>query len=122
MSTLMKNDKTIAGLVSGMKLLWENPNPTSAFASQTITLASDNYDFLLWVTSEGSTICKKGQTMRISEAATSDSNYTINRMRTATYASDTTYNVQDCRQQNANGTRSSVNTLFIPIAIYGIKL
>jgi hypothetical protein len=104
-----------------MKLLWENPNTTQAFAPQTITLNSADYDFLLWITSEGSTICRKGQVMRISEAATSDSSYTINRMRTANYASDTTYNVQDCKQQNANGTRSSVNTLFIPIAIYGIK-
>lgn len=32
-----------------MKLLWENPNTTQAFAAQSITLSSADYDMLLWL-------------------------------------------------------------------------
>lgn len=48
-----KYDESLGGLlqvggsiISGGKLLWTNPNPTSSFASQTVTLSSDDYDML----------------------------------------------------------------------------
>lgn len=32
---------------SSMRTLWTNPNPTNAFPAQTITLSSDDYDYLI---------------------------------------------------------------------------
>lgn len=115
MSTLMKNDKTIAGLVSGMKLLWENSDPTSAFASQTITLASGDYDLLIFVGRDSgyiiSTICPKGLNALLNAVV---GNLRSNRL--CTYISDTSYIIgQGYDATVVNNDRS------IPVAVYGIK-
>lgn len=43
------NNNVSNGFQSKGTILWTNPSPTSSFASQTITLSSDDYDFLLFV-------------------------------------------------------------------------
>lgn len=118
---------TDAPLVDGnveidlMKKLWENPAPTASFSAQNITLASDDYDFLLWEFNSYNTqiysvnsLIKKGQSV-YAEMTWVDS-VVRGRHRIATYVSDTKYSINDCTQMG-----SSNNAGLIPIAIYGIK-
>ena len=39
--------ETVSNMIHNGTILWTNNNPTSSFATQTITLSSDNYDMLL---------------------------------------------------------------------------
>lgn len=129
MSTLMKNDKTIAGLTSGMKLLWENPNPNAEFPAQNITLASNNYDLLLVIygLSNGASFNKslvaiKDSTMAM-DFSWSDTSVTpatsVNYYRTITPINPTTLSVGD--GVVASGL-ITFNGICIPLRIYGIKL
>lgn len=99
-----------------MKLLWSNPSPTSAFAAQNITLASDDYDFLMvyvssnitWITKlYDSFIVKKGNGAYLVIA---------DFRRSVRYVSDTSLSVLDA---TASGTTN--NNTCVPIAIYGFK-
>ena len=108
-----------------MTKLWENPNPTSSFASQNITLASDDYDFLLWVSSIGSTkvsstIMPKGKGCNL-EYSSASSGGSGSRTRSVTYTSDTIYAVADAYE--ADGTTAAIvnNNRCIPLVIYGFK-
>jgi hypothetical protein len=104
-----------------MKLLWENPNTTQAFAPQTITLNSADYDFLLWVYrgattgAEEAVIVPKRATANLT--FTNAGSSTVNRTRTASRTDDTHYAVSDCY---TNSTTTN-NGYTIPIAVYGIK-
>lgn len=102
-----------------IKTLWTNPNPTSAFAAQDITLASDDYDYLLlsyiyhtdytiWGLSD---IVTKGRgfLLHFSYAGRDWS-------RTITRTSNTVLHV-DAGQEMDVGN----NNACIPVAIYGIK-
>ena len=126
----------VPGLDAGIKvelfkLLWSNPNPTSAFAAQNITLASDEYDFLLFMYKYGasdtdpyinSEIVKKGSGIIFSKAVTASSeSYTIVRQRTAKYVDNKTYNILACYTQYSNAARTTTNGYLIPIAVYGFK-
>lgn len=99
--------------------LWENPNPTQAFAGQNIALSSSDYDLLLFIsrfdtggdTAVSTTIVQKGQNALIS--------YCFNTSiwnRTIAYNSNTLYVAAD---GYAGGVVS--NTSCIPVVIYGIK-
>lgn len=114
-----------------MKLLWENPNTTQAFAAQTITLNSADYDFLLILYSyytgayKGySLILKKDAPSAIlscvvfaNTAQTNSVTRTINKVTDTSYAFEDAYN-----QAITTGVTTAVNNSFnIPIAIYGIK-
>lgn len=101
-----------------MKLLWENPNTTQAFAEQAVTLSSADCDFVLWIyhfntgiAYEGSAIAKKGENAIMSFG---DSGHTYFRAITAT--SNTVYTIN-----NATNNGTTDNTYIIPIAAYGIK-
>ena len=98
-----------------MKLLWENPNTTQAFAAQTITLSSADYDFLLVISRQSgymvSTICKKGQNALMTAVVGA-----IRANRLATYVSDTSYLIG----QGYDATTVN-NEHCIPVAVYGIK-
>lgn len=96
-----------------MTKLWENPDPTSAFAAQTITLANDDYDFLLWIVKDCSSICSKGSGATFSIASRS-SGQPVNYIRASVYISDTSYSITDC-----NGGLN--NDMLIPLVIYGFK-
>ena len=101
-----------------MKLLWENPNTTQAFAAQTVTLNSADYDLLLWLYAEStsaraylSVITAKGKGAIMCEADTA-----YNYFRSATYVSDTSYSIS-----TGYKNQTTDNSMMIPIAVYGIK-
>ena len=102
-----------------MTLLWENTNTSQAFASQTVSLNSADYDFYICyftrTTSTGtinkSTISPKGKGIILDVA---DSGYTY--VRNASYVSDTSISFgQGYKDSTAD------NSVIIPISIYGIK-
>ena len=104
-----------------MKLLWENPNTTQAFAAQTITLNSADYDFLFIVsrlannndTVLSSWIPKSTSVTGVSLFTTGDN---IRWMRTFTLPDFTHI---DFATGYAGSTADA--TKCIPVAIYGIK-
>ena len=103
--------------------LWENPDPSVSFATQTITLASEDYDFLLIVARyknngpriADSIILPKGVNGFISFADTVGTTAT-NIYRSINRNSDTSYTFTDAY---LNGAVS--NVMLIPTAIYGFK-
>lgn len=107
-----------------MKLLWENPNTTQAFASQTITLNSADYDMLLFITKYSnavnnqcsSVIIEKGYGGYITIADMSSASYSV--LRGITRNSDTSYTFTDALVGN---TSTADNSRCIPVAVYGIK-
>ena len=108
-------------------LLWENPNPTSAFAAQNITLASDEYDFLLTLakinTSSNvvlSSITPKGNNIWLDYAASS-ANGSLVANRPGTYSSNKVYNFSSCSTATGTTASSTDNNRLIPVAIYGFK-
>ena len=113
-----------------MTLLWENPNTTASFPSQTITLNSADYDFLLTIysisTAYGTaqmadTIVKKGDNLVMTAlSATTSANVQV-ALRTGLYVSDTSYTITDGYFQTQGSARTTNNNYCVPIAIYGIK-
>lgn len=99
-----------------MKLLWENPNTTQAFAAQTVTLSSADYDLILVTTSFKNT----SSVVRVSSVITEKGVGGISSASTYTrgfeFGSNTAVRFNDGYDGN---TRD--NTVLIPIAIYGIK-
>ena len=109
--------------------LWENPNPSAAFASQNIDLSSDDYDFLLveWAYGTGtplkhvpSVIVPKGQSVQLNET-TSTSNGVGAIYRNITYVNDTRLQVADCYLKDMSNAAVAYNTLAIPVFVYGFK-
>lgn len=124
---LIKDGKVVGGLpitIENMTLLWENPDPTSAFAAQNIELSSGDYDFLLFVVRATS-----GANRQVSEIISKGSgiimSYTVDRnvrSRLAEYTNDTKYAVADAISSTIGGPTSETNNLAcIPYKIYGIK-
>ena len=101
-----------------MTKLWENPSPTASFAAQNITLANDDYDFLMliWQLSSGyyddTNIVRKGQGTYLTS-----SSYPDMVSRVIQYTNDTTLNVNNALRNSAID-----NSVLIPVKIYGIKL
>lgn len=116
-----------AGGVS-MSKLWENPNPSASFAAQTITLASGDYDFTRWIFGTGSETvrvsvdCEKGKNTLLSAALTNSTYGTTNIQRTATFSSDTVYNVGAGSLGRPGSAATTDNTVCKPLTVYGIKL
>ena len=114
---------TDAPLVDGnvevdlMKKLWENTAPTASFNAQNITLASDDYDFLLAVgyhdisstVRQVDSIIEKGKNGFL-ELGSQDYS------RTITYTSDKVLSIGTGYAGN-----TANNNICVPIAIYGIK-
>lgn len=109
-------------------LLWSNPDPSSAFAAQRITLASSNYDLLCIIISQNvittqnphrrsiSNIVQKGQGTE-TEIIIYYQGSVLVRSRAFDYVDDTHLDVSDNTQ---NGTTNNSDN--IPLAVYGIKL
>ncbi len=106
--------------------LWENPNPTSAFASQTVTLASGNYDFLLiiyYANTSGAPISQmmvKGLAT-ILYLGTASGSGARNMSRTVLYISDTSIRFADASVATGASADTVNNSNIIPYIIYGIK-
>ena len=113
-------------------LLWENTNNLT-FAAQTITLSSDDYDYMevFYVTSNGTKIievssCKvlKGLSFALKDVLTS-SDYLGTARRSVTFVSDTELSVGNCARGDAVSTSSyqykTDNKRIYPYKIYGGK-
>lgn len=97
------------------KKLWENTDISANFPARTITLSSDDYDYLLInYTSGGSTIIKKGQTTDLTFVYYDNGFYLMT--RNCAYVSDTSYAFN-----NATLNGGERNWLIKPIEIWGIK-
>lgn len=115
--------------VSRFTKLWENPNPTATFAAQTITLASDDYYFLLCIYKryangnlEGSIIVPKGNDFGL-EACSAESNGARTHVRLCTIANNGLKITWNDSYQGTGTTAVVVNNNgCVPIYIYGIKL
>lgn len=107
--------------------LWENPNPTSAFAAQTITLASDDYDFLMFeykisTTDQRcmATIVKKGESVRMNTVAPSSDYPVVLLSRDVNYVSSVSYSVSTASATIGNAYQTN-DIFLLPIVIYGFK-
>lgn len=103
-------------------ILWENPNPTSDFSTQNITLSSSDYDVLeLFYRSDStggtsfSTKCLKGYGFQCEFNSTSSTNRWVRRIDRD---SDTSYNVRNCIKVNDNTT---ANAQCVPLYVVGYK-
>lgn len=127
----VENGKYIAGKASGESVhanmltkLWENPNPSASFGAQTITLASDDYDFLLVMYRQtsgrlASMIFPKGINFRLFTSTVGSGATT--RERDINYVSDTQLSVQSAYQCVGTSAYTTDNSLLVPDAVYGFK-
>ena len=111
-----------------MKLLWENPNTTQAFAPQTITLNSADYDILLFIFGFSTGNNYTPSTLTVPKGRDAYANFAYpstagsrNFARVLTYASDTSYNVGACTYSTGSTGTTTENNNLVPLAIYGIK-
>lgn len=112
------------------KLLWQNPNPNVQFASQNITLSSDDYDVLEiyyydWTTSKRMKTVKalKGEKILIDASFYSGTDYYV-ASREMTYNSNTSYSVGNCVSLYGTTTTAIVNPInfvCVPVKILGYK-
>lgn len=120
------------GVISGVSIkeLWRNPNTSVNFVATTVTLNSDDYDFLLVIYGlsktdivyENSSITQKGSNIyHTSVIASSSSPYVYVLSRNAVRNSDTSYTFDECYQATPSGTNTA-NQRLIPKIIYGIKV
>jgi hypothetical protein len=118
-TNLNTTDKTsVVNAINSMQgtILWTNPNPTSSFAAQDITLNSDDYDVLeiIYMTfntnnQTSSVKIPKGYSTRVTTSLSSGTVYT----REYTYNSDTSYTIGSTSGGNAQN--------LYPLYIIGYK-
>lgn len=104
------------------QILWTNPNPTSDFSAQAITLSSNNYDMyeVIYYSSITQAVqmttgkIKKGENLYLTQTYY-DAQVRV-RQREVIYNSDLSLNVQEAKN---NG--STQNTDLIPIYVIGYK-
>lgn len=107
------------------KILWENPNPTSNFNTQNITLSSNKYQFLEivyynWVTDqlEQCLIIEKGANGALTSIVYSNSIYVG--IRALTYVDETTLKLSDTYVFHFGSTNmEKLNGHAVPVRIYG---
>lgn len=117
--------------VSHTQVLWTNPNLTSSFAGQTITLSSANYthyevEYYDWLgdkkTMTSGKIPKGSGTNLTTIILPSGSTSIYTSRRNVGYTSDTKLNFSDCASQPVGATTWGVlNNHCIPIKILGYK-
>lgn len=113
--------------VDFMTLLWENSNPGAEFAAQDITLASDDYDFLLLICRFSTTydrelsfIVEKGKNEFINTGSTG-SGGAIGIWRDFNRVNDTKYSVSNAYYAMGATAQTNNDTNLIPQRIYGFK-
>lgn len=119
-----------------LKKMWENSDTNAGFASQNITLSSDDYDYLIWfygyhknsnMTSIVSMISLKSLggvllTMACATVGSGGNYYTSTIKRDVIKDSDTVYNIGDCeRSVGTSPPKQNENNYCIPIVVYGGK-
>lgn len=117
-----------------LKKLWENTNTTTSFSPQTITLSSEDYDYLVWIyrfhTASNNNIQKSqlvlkgaGVIMDVAwDFSPGGGSYTVaDYHRKVQYTNDTTYSSEDCNIKYNNTQDAQDNNFIIPVAVYGGK-
>ena len=123
------NEEITANALGGAKitLLWENASPNSDFARQTITLASDEWDFLICEATEGSTIIPaySKRSVALFNIAPSTIGFTIyireiEEITTSTieFGPGGTCKVET----DGDVFKTTDNQFAIPLKIYGVKI
>lgn len=111
------------------KILWTNPNPTSAFASQTVTLSSDDYDIyeIVYVSETTGTLNRLLKTVKslkgydtILEITNPLGSTSPIRARNVTYVTDTSLTFSDGYAKNTYPLLTD-NNKCIPLYIIGYK-
>lgn len=113
-----------------MTKLWENPSPSAAFAAQNVTLASDDYDLLLYLYEVSTTsldyvmsqLAIKSKNGTMLDFASGGPGGTQNWRRFVQRVSDTVVSFEDCTAFIGTSSGSVNNARLIPYQIYGIKL
>ena len=122
---------TLLGNLQMVKL-WENENPTSSFAAQTITLSSADYDYLIWFygfyTSnlwQTSSIVLKTDKISLfvsRDHGISGTYYSGNYWRDITTSNYKDFDITTCSIKYGNNTSTPTsNSYLIPLAVYGGK-
>ncbi|MBQ0113228.1 MAG: hypothetical protein KBT03_08885 [Bacteroidales bacterium] len=113
-----------------LNILWSNPSPNTNFASQSITLNNNNYDYLIFQYKYrsganyivGSLLVTKGNGLILSYASNIADNAPVNYNRVVDYVDDTHYSFGNASAQRTNATTVATdNQWLIPLAIYGAK-
>jgi hypothetical protein len=122
-----KNSTNIANITG--TILWTNPNPTSSFTSQTVTLSSDDYDMLeiIYISESTGTLNRLLKTVKslkgyntILEITNPLGSTTPIRTRNVTYVSNTSLTFSDGYAGNVYPL-STDNSKCIPLYIIGYK-
>ena len=107
-----------------LKKLWENSNTTSTFSPQTITLLSDNYDYLMWFYFDdvGNNYSMSRNSLKGSGTVFNHSfaGSVTNISRTIVRTSNTQFFIQQCQSVTPSGT-TTTNDRLIPAVVYGGK-
>lgn len=110
------------------KKMWENPNPTSAFAAQPITLLSNDYDFLLCIYRRYSTanpesvvISEKGTDFDIEANYATSGGARVHTRSASIQNSGLTVSWSDSLVATGTTASSTNNNGCVPVAIYGFK-
>lgn len=118
----------LLSMITNINVLWENASPTSNFAAQTITLASDDWDFLIIETSNISEVITDLNRNINMQHITSNVDGIYNYFRTANISSKTTvvfgagqYNGWRLTNSPFQTTGTDAGTEK-PLRIYGVKL
>lgn len=121
-----------ADVTHGLKgtILWTNPNPSSAFGPQNITLSSSDYDFLEiyyydWIDTKRMMSQKviKGKNILINAIFYANTNVFMSN-RPFTYNSDTSYSVGKCVALYGSSTflvDQAINYVCVPLYVIGYK-
>ena len=119
-----------------LKKMWENDNKNASFASQNITLSSDDYDFLIWFYSYTAGATQTGivsmmslkelpgvlLTIACATAGDGGKYYTTTIKRDVTKQSDTVYSISGCeRSVGISPPKQNENNYCIPFVVYGGK-
>lgn len=123
-SVVNQNDTLLSNITGN--ILWTNPNPTSDFSSQTITLSSDDYDVLEFfygydtsgvrVVSER-TIKGNGVQFDVYSTVVPTRAW----RRKAEFVSNTSYSVGNCTRMEYNQTAYNENGYCVPLYVVGYK-
>lgn len=127
---IMTDDEDVNLSQFRTKVLWTNPNPSSSFGAQTITLSSDDYDYLVLIPTHNiangikAPLCvmPKGYGARLcSVDASSNSTYRPMVMaRDVTSVSNTQLSVSVCRYNYGTTYTEERNDLLVPYQIIGL--
>lgn len=139
-STLTTTASTVVGAINEINAkatfttLWTNPDSTVIFNEQSITLSSDDYNYLIFLYYNinsgnfrgiSSTIVPKGEDALLSSMYFNDST-TVNvyTLRKATYNSDTQYSFSKAwfTSTDQAGSARDYNVFIIPYKVIGVKL